>query len=220
MTAAAPLPNALDLARAMCRHMLGPGRWEAAPNRFSEDRPSRNNWAELVHEDGPSVSLSVGGWHQEGRVVFRGQWPKYDDGRGYWPVRCGDDRDKNEITCDARRSPRELVRELERRLLPVYLPKYRKAVEIVRGEDQAALDALEAASRIARAIGGQVRENKARPGEEVAIYHEPNCVYRLRVKAAYGDKATRVDFEVFGLEVQTAQKVLRLIAEAERRTRT
>jgi hypothetical protein len=44
----------------------------------------RNDWAQLVrYSDGAAVSVCVGGWRNEGRVTFRGQWPKRGDGRTY-----------------------------------------------------------------------------------------------------------------------------------------
>ncbi len=167
--------------------------------------------------DGAAISVCVGGWRAEGRITFRGQWPKRVDGRTHVPG------PSESITCAATRDPRSLVRELERRLLPSYEARYREACDDVRFADNAAEEALRAAGRIARVLGrgARVQESKARPGEEVFIYGEPGSVYRLRVCPAYRGTTTvkplRVSFEVHNIDEATAARVLRMLAEADQR---
>lgn len=213
---AAPLPtttpDAVELAHAMARHMVGPGRW--VPTLSSHRSEHDRTYALLVHdESGAAVSVTTGAYHAVGRVIFRGQWPKYSDGRGYYPGKPAE-----EITCAATRPARDLVREIERRLLPSYMARYAEAVRDVEAGERRARDAMAAAVRIARIVGGSPVENKARPGEEVAIYSRVDPLCRLRVRTAHNDDdAPRVCFEVHDLDARTAERVLRAIARASRR---
>lgn len=172
------------------------------------------DWADLVRADGAAIRVKVGGWRREGRVTFYGVRPRYRDGS---PCSLGDGV---EITCDARKAPEALAKDVRRRLLPAYDAAYAAAVASVRQDDAHADEADAVAARLALTLGAQLGDPKARRGDERRIFDTPASVYRLAVRSGYSSglhsQPVRVDFEVHGLDPETAARVLELIAEAER----
>lgn len=198
--------DAHTLAQKLAQHLSG---WSA------KDMPEDRDWGELVRADGATIRVVVGGYRMDGRVTFRGCWPKYKDGTIY-------SGGKSEaITCAVERSPEALAKDILRRLLPVYDEVYSKALAYVRRADARSEEAETIAKRMAALIGGRACENKCRRGDGISIIEEPEPVRRLVVRPAYNglyeESPASVDFEVHGLDVDTAAQVLQIIKEAEDR---
>ncbi len=208
-----PAADAYALASRIAAHLSGPGRWTA--QRHAVDPSARRCVAELRREtDGAEIGVSVGGYHQEGRVTFRAHWPRFKDGRQWTP------RKHLAITCSAGRDPRALAREIERRLLVDYEPTYREALDYVRESDAAADDARCTAERIAVAIGAELPregsyQQQRRGGEGVDLHGGPPCVRRLQVRPGYRDASTSVSFEVHDLDEETALRLLTLLGQSD-----
>lgn len=172
--------------------------------------PSEHGWIDLVRNDGARVRMTVGGWRSEGRATFRGVYPKFRDGETYYGAKVAS------ITCNASRPPRELAREIARRLLPVYDCQYASARSFISSHDDRDAEATLVASRIAATIGGKLRVGYSRNGDGVHIHGEPHAVSRLVVLPAYGDTVgARVNFTVSDLDPDTAAHVLQIIRAAE-----
>lgn len=171
-------------------------------------------YADLVREDGACVRINVGGYHMTDRITFRGTWPRFRDDSFYsgGPYQS--------ITCAASKSPLQLAKSIQRRLLPLYDVTYAKARAYVDMHDSNAEEAEMTATRLAVAIEGTVGENCSRRGDGVSIHHEPENVRRLVVQPGYdaGDFARpmTVNFEVHGLDPDVALQVLSFIKASER----
>ena len=203
---------------AMTAHELAPALLSFLPGWVVVPPKEDQNWAELRRtSDGATVRVVVGGWRQEGRVVFRGAWPAFRDGRVYYGGKS------ISITCNARRAAKTLAAEFIRRFLPLFDPEHAKAIEYVQQHDTYEEEAEQVAARLARSLGGRVHEGYRGLGEGFTIIDEPEPVRRLKVRPAH-DKpgemyynAVCVDFEVHGLDPETASQVLHIIQEAQRR---
>jgi hypothetical protein len=194
--------NAYELATQMAPYLPGPAQWTAAPSPHdANDR----HFALLVRDaDAAEISLRLGAYRQEDRVIFRAGWPKYGDGRTYTP------REYLSITCAVSRDPKALAREVERRLLVTYDPAYRAAREDVRASDGAAADAWSAALRIARAVGAELPVDRdRRNGAAVHLRGGPERIYGLKIHPGYGDDgAVTVSFDVHSVDENTALAML------------
>jgi hypothetical protein len=194
-----------ELACALARE-LGVG-WGVVHPRT--DMGWEPNWAELVRaEDGATINIRVGGYLKKGRVVFRGDFPRFKDGTTY-SARSGDKRP--EISCSDKRSPVMLATEIRRRLFPAYEP-------YVDQYEANASEAVLASKRIAEVIGGTAEPDSyfARRRGGAAIGNTPESVSRVVVRPAWvssvsGEHDMEVDFEVHGLDVDIAREVLEII---------
>lgn len=200
--------TAPELAARMITHMPG---WVVSLPREGEW------WADLVRGDGATIRVRVGGFRAEGRVTFLGMWPKFRDGTIY----SGGTYES--ITCGITRTPDVLVKEINRRLLPSYNIAYEKALTYVRDHDSNEVEAELVAGRVADAIGATVGKSQYRRGDGVPIHHEPECIRRLVIQPAYKstshERPMTVNFEVHGLDPETAATVLSIIKESEERQR-
>jgi hypothetical protein len=204
-----PEPTAYELAVSIALHLTGPARWTASKRETMDDNGKR--YAELTRvEDGAELGVTVGGYRSEGRVTFRAHWPKYKDDQAFSP------REYLHITCNARREPSKLARDIERRLLVDYDPAYRKALDEVRASDAAAGEAWRTAERIARTIGAELprpeSHNRPKNGAAVHLYGGPPNIYSLKVHPTYGGEPACISIDVHDLDEQTALDVLALIA--------
>lgn len=87
----------------------------------------------------------------------------------------------------------------------------------VRKDDAHTMEAQRVATRIASAIGGRVGDNHSRRGDGVHVDGEPDAIRRLLVRPAYCENEVSVDFQVHGLDPETAAEVLATIRRAEDR---
>lgn len=186
------------------------------PGWVMRELPEGYECAEMVREsDGATIRVNAGGYRLDGRVEFRGCWPKYKDGSVY------SGGPSEAITVTDKKTPEAMAKDILRRLLPVYGPKYAEAHAYVRGHEARSEEAMVTATRMAALIGAEAGENKCRRGDGVSIWNEPEPVRRLLVRPAYngvlGVSPVSVDFEVHGLDPDTAAQVLMLIKEAEDR---
>lgn len=184
---------------------------------WSAEIPDEGDCAYLVRADGARIALDVGGYRRDGRVCFWGLPPKYKDGHQYWWTRD----ERFEITCDAKRSPDLLAREVKRRLLSRYDHAFAQALAEVKKFDEAMDDAESVAARIASIIGGTPGPDifgRKRHGDGIQIRNEPQVISRLLVRG-HAHEPTTVDFDVHGLDPQTAAEVLEIIKAAEDRKR-
>lgn len=199
---------AMKLARALAPLLPG---WVA---EYRDD----HDCAYLLRGDGATIALDVGGYRRDGRVCFWGLAPAYKDGNRYWG---GGPR--VEITCDATRPVDAIARELRRRFLPRYDHAFAEGLAYVTKADAAMDEAEAVAARLAGIVGGEAGPDvygRKRHGDGVAIRGEPQAVHRLLVRPAYAGlepNPVRVDFEVHGLDPETAAEVLATIKASEER---
>jgi len=128
-------------------------------------------------------------------------WPKYKSGERYHPDEI------LSITVATKRTAEAVASEIERRLLPKYLPAYAKALTNITARDteQAAMQAC--AGRLAALVGASAGEN-GRGG--YGLYGAtPECVLKVSVK-------TRgTSLELIDLDEVTAARILTLLKQRE-----
>lgn len=183
-------------------------------------------WSDLVLPEGGRLRVVVGGYRHEGRVTFRGLWPTFRDGTAYsgGPTHA--------ITCAAGRPAAALAKEIQRRLLPVYLPAFHEAQRYVAHHDAHCSEAELIAARLAESIGARVKpcpshsSRRVQAGDGIPIEDTPEAVRRLQVDPGYVDtkgvhtRPTSVRFEVYGLDPDVALEVLRVLRAHEQRAAT
>jgi len=197
-----------ELAAALAAHLPG---WRApAPSPDAD-------WGLLVRADGASFSIRVGGFRAEGRVTMRGQSPRFRDGTYYYG---GPGKSRHEITCDAKRSPESIAKDILRRFLPVYLEQWAEALAYVTKHDAHGAEAEEVAKRLAPVVHGRVGENKSRRGDGVSIFAPLDTIQRIAVQPGYDgiylNNEVRVDIDARGLSPEVAAQILDLIQHDER----
>jgi len=133
-------PDLAALAQELARHLPG---WTCEP-RDSE-------WfASLRRDDGPSISIH----NNRGRLSIHGAWPKGADGHHYYPH----DRSA-EITCAVARPPASIARDIERRLLPVYLPLWQEQDRKRREAEESSRQAEALIRRLEDVLGIEPRDH-------------------------------------------------------------
>jgi hypothetical protein len=199
-------PAAYDLAQRIADHLTG--SWTPHRRRMpdGEELPKH---AEIVRDaDGATITVHVGGYRQDGRVMFGTGWPTYSDGQRFAP------RTYPSITCSAGRDGKALAKEIERRLLVDYDPAYRTALEQVRATDAADAQAWRVAERIARATGAELpREGghrQRRAGAAVEL-RGPGSVRGLKVYPPYRDRSLTTSFEIHDVDEETTLEILELV---------
>ena len=128
-----PTPDRPDmhaLAQQIAAHLAG---WTAEAHD--------GVWlAYLAHADGPKLALR----QDKGRVKVMGTWPVGTNGAHFYPYNTSAD-----ISCALDRGPHAIAKEIQRRLLPAYLPLWqeqdrkRQEAEQSDGEAQALVRRLE-----------------------------------------------------------------------------
>lgn len=187
------------LAAGIARE-LGAGWWPFAADHL--------RGAGLRHGD-KRLHVVLDDWQRRGRLVISGLWPRYADGQHWYP------RKRVEITCAATRAPKEIAKEIRRRLLPAYEIEFARAIADVRQTDNRQEEAQLVAERLAAAIGGTLGRGGHLHTNDVHIRGAPERIYRLRVAPACSWDDVRVHFEVSGLDPDTAAEVLAVIARAQ-----
>ncbi len=84
-----------------------------------------NKFAHLIGSDGQEIQVQNGDYKTKNRLNFFGCFPKNEKGEhmhyGALPS----------ITVAVEKSPEKIARDIEKRLLPIYLPELEKAIEQV-----------------------------------------------------------------------------------------
>ena len=91
--------------------------WAMSPQKHGSGNPH------LVGPNGATIALSFNGWNNEGRVRVSGTWPEADKINGgterFYPY-----QEAHKITCAISRGPAAVAKDINRRLLPDFLPAW------------------------------------------------------------------------------------------------
>ena len=159
----------------------------------------RPEWyATIEQPDGAGIHFGTA--RAPGRVTINGTWPRDWRGEVYRPH-----KDSPEITVSADRPAADIAREISRRFMPDYIPKYVEQLAWVERATQERANRFGNAQRIAEALGGIPAEDIREDGAEIRIYAKQEGISRLDVHA------DRVDIGL-SLPVELAAEVLRLVA--------
>jgi hypothetical protein len=197
--------DAYELAVAIAPHMTD--RFAARGRVWDGERSK--DYASLVRADGLEFSVSTRSHAMPGRVTFRGCYPDLEPGFTYSA------RDYFEITCDAGKDRKKLAREVERRLLAAgFETAWREAREYVASWKKQQRATREAAERIACATGLTISDRSGERGNAIEFYRTPNSISRLQVQqpGVSDSEGPRVRFEIYGIDEETATRVLRILA--------
>lgn len=174
-------------------------------NRYGE--PLIDNRAFAQDNLGERLSFSNGcysGSHKPGRLVVRGEFPEGATGSVYEPAKY------TEITCDENKSPEQIARDIERRLMPEYRESLKVVLERIDNEEKYITKRSAMMDKIAKHLGLGVRDDDRRDRTR-----HPNIWIRygraVRDILAYSDE--KVKFEVEA-DADLAIKILTVIDEA------
>lgn len=202
-----PVLSAHELASRIAPHLTSLSGWRAVRHPNQDESWARGHATLTRNSDGMEIGVAVGGYRTETKVVFRAHWPKFHDGTTYTP------RNNFEITCSSGRDPKQLAREIERRLLVDFDPAYAEALAYVRSSDAAAGEAARVAERLAAALGSEAKADGRRDGAAIWADHEvyPG-LWKVEVRPC-SDGSPSVKFEVTTDE-QTAARIFALLRKA------
>ncbi len=176
-------PNAPEAAERIAEHMPG---WRADDDMII--RETDGAWL-VLYLEGERFEITAG-------------WPAYASGERYHP-------DKYiKITVGATRTAEAMASEIERRLLPDYLPAYTKALTSIREREGEQRDARRCAESLATIVAGTVYENQ-RGG--FGVSGGPDCIARVTVKPR-----GRIALDLIDLDEVTAARILALLKTRER----
>lgn len=98
---------------------------------YLRDPLHQNRWVQLRKTgegEQPSIHCNTDGWNtdiKEGnRLEFGGNWPERTTEATFYPY-----NEKHKIGCSAKRTPASIAKDIQRRLLPGYLPKWAEMLE-------------------------------------------------------------------------------------------
>ena len=90
--------------------------------------PPGDHSTKTAHVINGNVRLWIGNdtWGAKGRITISGCYPRAEDGRRPYGT------ESHEITVTEKKTPQQIAKEIERRLLPKYLPDLEKAVKQIQ----------------------------------------------------------------------------------------
>lgn len=183
------MSTATQVAQEVAKHMPG---WVARGN----DAESPYVAAIVRSTDGATIKVYVDTAGK--RADLRTDWPRYADGASYHPP------EYLKASVSTKRSGEAIAGEIERRLLPQYLPMYAKALDEVRDGDLRAKAADDCRKRLAKLTGGDVRGD--------TVYTHLHDVDTLRVMA---NKTPSVQIRLYGIDELTAIRILTILKQRQ-----
>ena len=174
-------------------------------NRYGE--PLTDNHAFMQDNLVERLSISNGcysGSHKPGRLVIRGEFPEGAARNVYDPAKY------TEITCDENKSPEQIAKDIERRLMPEYRESLKVVLERIDSEEKYIMKRSAIIEKIAKHLGLGVRDDDRRdPMRHPSIWIRYGRA--VRNIAAYSDE--KVKFEVEA-DADLAIRILTLIDQA------
>lgn len=181
------------MAAAVARHLPG---WRVK----GEEHRARV----LVNEDGAEVYFRQE-YNKPDRIEVSGAFPRSELSSSYF----GPHGQRFVISCALSRGPEKIARDVERRLLPGYLPKYAEARASRDAHDQQLRDAEKLAADLGLVFGEQVRGSH----HDWTIYPTTLGGVRTVVKVqGYGS----VNFDVDVEGPENARKLARFVRDLAR----
>jgi len=171
-------------------------------NRYGE--PLTDNRAFLQDNLGERLSICNGcysGSHKPDRLVVRGEFPEGATGSVYKPAKY------TEITCDENKSPEQIARDIERRLMPEYRESLKVLLERIDNEEKYITKRSALIEKIARHLALEVRDDDRR---DRTRYPSVWIRYGQAVRdiVAYSDEKVRFEVEA---DADLAIQILTLI---------
>jgi hypothetical protein len=197
-----------ELAHAVVAHLKD----------WTVDVPAEHWGVYLVHKTGARVFVSVNRYRLEGRAEFTGSAPRMRDGSSAYASSFRGGLGHHRVTCDAKRPPAAIAKDLERRLLPAFLADWDAANEAVRRTAVAEDELGQVADRLAAVVGGRrSAERRRRLADGVTIYAPHDEVERLVVHGERpsidGHRGIGVELRLRDVSPPTAVEILRMLDE-------
>lgn len=173
--------------------------WAVKPRRRDDDEydrtEARMKYGTLVYRTlddptGPEISVSADGYGNEGKLSISGSFPT--DYRPY--------NESYSITVSHARGAKVIAKEIERRLLPKWLPKAHEALAKKAAWEAEKATRENLARAFAKYIGGKVE------GRDSFGFYLTDKNYSRRIEGKVSDN--RVELTVSNLEPETARELL------------
>lgn len=175
---------------AFLNHGAGQG-WRQGEADADGDRDWRLR--QLEHADGRRLTFYAEQNGKGTRIGVSGSWPQTDSGSQLSPRYCLRDSEiagkTTEITVSGDKTPEQIARDVDRRLLPDYSELFEKLRDVARQRDDHRAEVIANAARITEALGSRAVDVDRLGSEVSSLTLHPGRlnVYEVRV---YGDSAS------------------------------
>jgi len=191
----------LNLNDAAPKIAAAPGlNWTVQPEI---DSNRSDGMAHLDGPDGLKLWLSTT-WGPAGMLHVSGSWPRGTNGQSYQPYKSNGDRQKYSINVGLAKTPEQMAREIERRLLPAYRTALAEAWERKRRDD----DADAELARIAAELAALVNKPAPNKGSEGYSVYAAGISFRVT-------HGPTVEFQHLYLEPEMARRILPILCGTE-----
>ncbi len=182
--------------------LMGPG-WTVKPKAEGNES---DHWYGAL--SGPAgEQLSFGSNMHECKFSIRGSFEERDaSGYHYWSLPYN--KQTPSIGVADTKTPKAIVADIQRRLMPEYLPLLQENLERKASHEAHIAATRSTIEQLSKLVGAPVDANPAKHPEEVDIYHSrafPEEIGDLKVSG------TRVTFERFTVSVEEAEAMMRAL---------
>jgi hypothetical protein len=179
---------------------LGIG-WTVSP----ETNGDPTDWRAILNgPDGQKLWLSTT-WGSKGMLHIAGIFPNGPGGQSYKPYKSNEDREKYSIQANFNKTPEQIARDIQRRLLPTYREALTEALNRKRSDEQAEIE-LEAFAAEIAALIGQPAPKKGDCGYH--LYFDGGPSFSI-------EHGPQVRFDHLYLDPEMARRILPILAEVK-----
>jgi hypothetical protein len=166
---------------------------------------NHGGFAEIVRPDGRGFSLNcAGGLAPRGKIHISGSFPDRIDGRQAWRPASGVSYPSINVAAD--KPAATVAKEIERRLMPDYLPLLAECREHIARWSKVAEETARTAAQLAEGVGGTVDSRDS----SFAHVKVPGVYIKVAVTGS------RVRFDGFSVGPKVAAQILALVVASER----
>lgn len=155
--------------------ILSEGPWTLVP------RAEDHGWyAEIKRADGAEISFNID--RHKGRVSINGSFRRDERNGGTYEPRVYPQGSGERLRCESigvgiTRTPQAMATEIERRLLPTYLPMFAESLKVEAAQKAANLDAEHTAVKLGGILGTNVRGLDKDRGKDRALESRALTLY-------------------------------------------
>lgn len=189
-----------ELARMIAEHLEG---WEYRPVKFNDKIACISIPESNEKTPGATIVMSFD-WKEKTKLHIGGEYPRH---RGHeYPSLSYRER-RICIGVNANKSPKQIAKDISRRLLPQYLSEFAEGLEIVRTHTENDKKAIQQALELQALI----------PGSEIFDKDYRKCLriytdtYSGEIEPYYSSEKTTIDMNLRRLPLSTAKDVLRAL---------
>jgi hypothetical protein len=175
--------------------------WSFTPRLDGDGLPFRLQ--HIAHKDGYSVGVCFGQYPLKNRIVIDGDYPRDAAGNYINPRGARLEEGEASISVSADREPAAIVKEIERRLLPIYVPQWHACMAVVSANNDYETRKQATIAEVAAAGVEFVKHNREEGYIALRNYETSGSV---RVNSP-----TSLEVNIRGLNVEQLKAILAVI---------